>query len=160
MILLIKASDLTKNTPLGGNIDIDRYTPCLWDAQLLKLEPILGETLYNKICTDFSTSDLTGDYLILYTNYIKPFLIHATAENYLLIGAYQIANGGIYKHSAENAETISKSEVDYLVVNQRSKAEAYAMRMEKWLCKNNISEYKKCETNKYNIGSFWLGKNQ
>jgi hypothetical protein len=160
MILLIKASDLTKNTPLGGNIDVDRYTPCLWDAQLLKLEPILGEDLYNKICTDFSTNALTGDYLTLYTNYIKPFLIHATAENYLLIGAYQIANGGIFKHTAENAESVSKSEVDYLVVNQRSKAEAYAMRMEKWLCKNNLVEYKKCENNTYNVGSFWLGKNQ
>jgi hypothetical protein len=160
MILLIKARDITKNTPLGGNIDVDRYTSCLWDAQMLKLEPILGVDLYAKISTDFSTNNLTGLYLELYTNFIKPFLIHATAENYLLIGAYQIANGGIYKHTAENAESVTKEEVDYLVVNQRSKAEAYALRLNDWLCKNQLAEYKKCESKKYNIGNLWLGKNQ
>jgi len=163
MVLLIRASDLTKNTPLGGNIDIDRYTPCVWDAQVLKLEPLLGQALYDKIMTDFENDDLSGLYLTLYTNYIKPFIIHASAENYLLIGAYQIANGGIFKHTAENAESISKEEVDYLYVNQREKAEAYALRMKKWLSRpeNTITEYYEyaqiVDRQDVNMGGFYFG---
>lgn len=163
MILFIKASDLTKNTPLGGNIDVDKYTACIWDAQMLKLEPLIGEALYNKISDDFENNNLNGKYLELFNNYIKPFLIHASAENYLLIGAYQITNGGILKHTTENSESVSKSEVDYLVVNQKSKADAYALRMKKWLCKsvNRIDEYyvynQIVNKRSLSVGSFFVG---
>ena len=96
-IILLKENELTKNTLLGGNIDIDLYIPCIADAQRTRLEEILGETLYDKICDDFDNDDLTGDYLTLYEDYIKPFLIKASAVEYLLIGAYKVNNNGIFK---------------------------------------------------------------
>jgi len=36
---------------------------------------------------------------------------------------------------------VEKSDIDYLVTNQRNKAEIYQGRMEKFLCKVNFSEY-------------------
>jgi hypothetical protein len=33
--------------------------------------------------------------------------------DYLPFAAYQIKNGGISKHTSENAESVSKEEVDY-----------------------------------------------
>jgi hypothetical protein len=141
-ILLLNDNDITKNTILGGNIDVDKYKYCIADAQTAILEEVLGEALYEKIKEDFDADTLTGDYLVLHEKYIVPFLIHASAMEYLKDGAYMVNNGGIYKHSPENGQTVEKNEVDYLVQNQRAKSEIYQQRMEKWLCKKNLPEYK------------------
>ena len=141
MKAIIRSTDIAKYTPIGGNVDIDKFLPCVLDAQITDLEPLLGENLYNKIAADYESDTLTGLYLTLYNNYIMQFLIHAAAKNYFLIGAYQINNGGITKHTSENSEGISKSEIDYLYTNQRSKCEVYAQRMKKWLIRNYIKEY-------------------
>ena len=141
--LLLTDADLVESTPLGGNIDPDKYRLCVNDAQVSKLEEILGETLYEKIKTEFSAVPkiLAGDYLILYTKYIKPFLIHQSAVEYLLIGAYQIANGGIYKHAPANSTPVEVGEVNFLVKNQRAKAEMYQARLERYLAKTNFPEW-------------------
>lgn len=141
MILLFPIEEILKNTPLGGNIDVDKLVPCVFDAQMTDLEPLIGELLFNKIATDYENDTLSGLYLKLYTDYIKPYLIHASAKNYLLLGAYQINNGGITKHTSENSESVSKSEIDYLMKAQQSKAEVYGNRMKRWLLFNRIDEY-------------------
>lgn len=140
--LLLKDNDIAKSTLLGGNIDTDKYKFCIQDAQISKLEEMLGEDLYEKIKTDFASNSLAGDYLVLHQKYITPFLIHQSALEYLLVGAYQVSNGGIYKHTPANGSPIEKSEVDFMVQNQRAKAEIYAQRMERWLCKKLLPEYK------------------
>ena len=60
MNIWLRENELTKNTLLGGNIDIDLYIPCIADAQRTRLEEILGETLFNKIDVDFGNDDLSG----------------------------------------------------------------------------------------------------
>ena len=87
-VVLLKENELSKGTLLGGNIDIDLWIPCVVDAQRTKIEETLGETLYNKICTDFENDDLTGLYETLYEDYVKPFLIHQSAVEYLLTILY------------------------------------------------------------------------
>ena len=144
-IILLSDNDLVKNTPLGGNIDVDKYVFCIQEAQLSKLIEILGEDLYEKIKTDFNTNTLSGLYLTLY-NRIKPFLIRQSAVEYLQIGAYTVGNGGIYKHTPDNGSPLDKSDIDVLVNNEKNKADKYQKRLQDWLCKfgSGIPEYK-CE---------------
>lgn len=139
--LLLSDQELSQNTVLGGNIDTDKYKFCVQDAQLSKLVEILGEDLYDKIKTDYENDDLSGNYLELYNKYINPFLIHQSAVEYLLIGSYQVANGGVFKLTPQNGTPVEKADIDYLVTNQRNKAEIYQGRMEKFLCKVNLPEY-------------------
>ena len=145
--ILLKENELTKNTLLGGNIDIDLYIPCIADAQRTRLEEILGETLYNKICLDFENDDLEGEYLTLYEGYIVPFIIAAAAVEYLLIGAYKVNNNGIFKAQPDNSIAIDKTEVDYLVNNMRLKSEMYRDRMFRWLARFHLPEYVSSSTN-------------
>lgn len=150
-IILLENDDLTRNTNIGGNVDPDRYWSCVKTTQELWLEPILGETLYQKIQDDFdapnlsgtTTGQLTGIYLTLFEKYIRSVVINKTAEIYLAEGAYMVSNAGITKTSTENTETVSKAEVDYLVVNKRKIAESYIKRLEKFLKANaaDIPEY-------------------
>ena len=163
--ILLRENELTKNTLLGGNIDIDLYIPCIADAQRIRLEEIVGETLYNKICLDFENDDLENEYLTLYEGYIIPFLIAAAAVEYLLIGAYKVNNNGIFKTQPDNSVAIDKTEVDYLVNNMRLKSEMYQDRMLRWLYKNNLPEYVSSSTNIVNpmrsnliCGKWWLDK--
>jgi hypothetical protein len=163
--ILLRENELTKNTLLGGNIDIDLYIPCIADAQRIRLEEILGETLYNKICLDFENDDLENEYLTLYEGYIVPFIIAAAAVEYLLIGAYKVNNNGIFKAQPDNSVAIDKTEVDYLVNNMRLKSEMYQDRMLRWLYKNNLPEYVSSSTNIVNpmrsnliCGKWWLDK--
>lgn len=161
MILLITPQQVIDKTPFNGNIDYDKLVPCIEDAQVADLEPLLGQILFDKILTDYENETLTGLYSELYNKFLIDYLIRASAKNYFLIGAYQVANGGIYKHSAENAETISKEEVDFMMAQQRSKMEVYGTRMKRWLVYNSIPEYLQhseiINAKPINVSSWWFG---
>lgn len=145
MNIWLKENELAKKSILGGNIDIDLWIPAVEDAQRSKLEEVLGETLFNKIDTDFGNDDLDGLYLILFNDYIKPFLIRQSAVEYLSTGAYKVDGNGIFKSQAENTVAADKTEVDYLVKNYRLKAEMYQERLERWLVLNQLPEYNSSE---------------
>ena len=141
MIILLNDNDITKNTLLGGNIDVDKLRQCTLDAQATRLEELLGETLYAKIETDFENDDLTGLYETLYNDYIKPFLIRQSATEYLKIGAFAIGNNGITMPTPANTTAPSEKMLSTLTNEMRLKADMYAERMKKWLCKNDLPEY-------------------
>lgn len=141
--LLITDAELIAATPLGGNIDPPKFKFCIADAQVSKLEELLGEPLYNKLKAHFEEVQVpvTGDYLILLDKYVKPFLIHQAAVEYIMIGSYQIKNGGIYKHSPANSTNVDVSEVNFLVKNQKAKADIYESRMQRYLDLKDFPEY-------------------
>ncbi len=56
--------------------------------------------------------------------------------NYIPFAAYQIKNGGVFKHSSETAENVNKTEVDYLVGKAREYANYYSTRLVDYLCFN------------------------
>jgi len=163
MILLITPQEVINKTPFNGNIDYDKIVPCIEDAQIMDLEPLIGQVLFDKILLQKENNTLSGKYLLLYNNFIIDYVIRASAKNVLLVLAYQIANGGVYKHTADNAESVSKEEVDYLMAQQKSKMEAYGLRLQKWLRFNNIPEYlqfsQTISRKKQEVGSWYIGRN-
>jgi len=138
-ILLIAPPDITDKSILGGNVDVDKYRFCILDTQVRVLEPLLGSTLYQYILTNKDT--LTGLYLELFNDFIKPILRFGTIANYLSIASYMVDNGGIYKHTADNKEIVSVNEVTGLVQKYNSLADMYIIRFHKWICENHIPEY-------------------
>jgi len=137
---MLTDNDITTYTPLGGNIDVDKYRFSILDAQNSRLEELLGETLYNKMLDEFPT--YTGVYSDLYTKYIRWFLIHQSALEYILTGAYAIGNSGFYKITPTNGAPIEKTEVDYIANNQRIKADMWADKLQRRLDQNDFPEYK------------------
>ena len=140
-VILLKNDELTKNTILGGNIDVSKFVPAIKDYQKTRLKEILGKTLYDKICADFEADTLAGLYLELYDDYVKEMVIHGGAENYLTFGAYQVTNLGITKASTENSESVSKTEVDFMVQSSRKLLEHYEREFMKWIKANPLPEY-------------------
>lgn len=135
--LFISRTDLVKNTILDGNIDTDKFIQFISIAQDIHIQNYLGTRLYERIENDIINDTLTGDYLKLVTDYIQPMLIHYAMVDYLPFAAYQVKNGGVFKHNSENAETVSKDEVDFLIQKERDFAEYYTRRFVDYICFNN-----------------------
>jgi len=126
--LFIKREDLVRNSILDGNVDTDKFIQFIKIAQEIHIRNYLGTDLYNKISADIIAGTLSGDYLELTNSYIQPMLIHYAMVDYLPFSAYQIKNGGVFKHISENAESATKEEIDYLVGRERDIAEYYTRR--------------------------------
>ena len=58
---------------------------------------------------------------------------------FLPFSAYTIANKGVFKHNSENATTVDKSEIDYLVEKERSVANHYTTRFIDYMSYNQSS---------------------
>lgn len=159
--ILLKNDILTRNTILGGNIDVSKYVPAIKDFQKTRLKELLGKALYDKISSDFEADTLSGLYLELYDDYVKEMCIHGAAENYLTFGAYQVTNIGITKARTENSETVNKTEVDFMVQSSRKLLQHYEREFLKWIKLNPLPEYPITvnENNKtINIGGWVLSK--
>lgn len=126
--LFITREDLVRNTAMSGNVDTDKFIQFIKVAQEIHIQNYLGTKLYDKISSDVTAGTLAGDYLELVTTYVQPMLIHFAMVEYLPFAAYTIANKGVYKHTAENSETVSKSEVDYLSARHQRLADYYVQR--------------------------------
>jgi hypothetical protein len=151
VIYLVTSQEIVENTPMGGNVDIDKYRPLINDVQVLILEPILGTALYDKILADFDASALAGDYLTMYNDYIVQVVWHSVFAEYLKVGSIWVKNGGVYKHLSDDSESVSQSEVGALAKAYQSKADSYIERLERFLCDKNIAEYDDSQPEDYDL---------
>ena len=135
--LFISRTDLVKNSIIDGNTDTDKFIQFIKVAQQVEVQNLLGTDLYNKISADIIADTLSGDYLDLVNNYVQPTLIWFAQMTYIPFAAYQIKNGGVFKHSSETAQNVDKNEVDYLVSKAREYANYYSTRMVDYLCFND-----------------------
>jgi len=132
--LFISRTDLVKNSIIDGNVDTDKFIQFIKISQEIHIQNYLGGKLYDKISADIVAGTLSGNYLTLVTEYVQPMLIHYAMVDYLPFAAYQVKNGGVFKHNSENAQTASKDEVDFLVSKQRDFAEYYTRRFVDYMC--------------------------
>ncbi len=132
--LFISRTDLVKNSIIDGNVDTDKFIQFIKISQEIHIQNYLGGKLYDKISADIVAGTLSGNYLTLVTDYVQPMLIHYAMVDYLPFAAYQVKNGGVFKHNSENAQTASKDEVDFLVNKQRDFAEYYTRRFVDYMC--------------------------
>lgn len=135
--LFITNKDLKRFSVLDGNVDADKFIQYIDIAQDIHIQNYLGTDLYEKLQADIIADTLTGNYLTLVNTYVKPMLIHWAMVEYLPFAAYTVANKGIYKHTAENSDSVTKNEVDYLSEKERGIAQHYTRRFIDYMCYNS-----------------------
>ena len=152
-ILLITDSELTKDSPLGGNVDPDKYRLFIKEAQVFTLEPILGTKLFDKIITDFNADTLAGVYSTIHTEYLKPILINSAAAEYIIMSLAEVRNAGVLRFTPEGTTPATKEEIDFLANKLKAKADVYIERLQRYLRDQqaNITEYTYNQDNNYDI---------
>ena len=144
--LFIKTADLKKNTIINGSTDVDKFMQYIKIAQEIHIQNYLGTDLYTRLQEGIIAADLNANETILLNDYVQDALIHFAMAEYLPFSAYQVANGGVFKHNSENSVTVDKSEVDFLAQKERNFAEYYAKRLTDYL-KFNQSLFPEYTTN-------------
>ena len=139
--LFITDAELKSTTLLGGNVDPDSYKFCLSMAQDETILPMLGKSLYDVIYAGAEADTLTGLYLELYEKFVKPITKYSGLSKYILIASYKLDNGGIFKRTPENTESVDLSEAQMLAEMHMSKAQNSINRFEDWISANIIAEY-------------------
>jgi len=141
--LFISRDDLVRYTPISGNLDFDRVVQYIEIAQDIHVHELLGGNLYEKLQADVIGSTLTGEYEILMKSYIKPVLAQYALLEFLPFAQFSINNKGVFKHTSEAAETLSRSDINMMVETTRDTAQHYAKRMVDYLCHrpNDFPEY-------------------
>ena len=130
-VLFIDRTDLVRNSILDGNVDTDKFIFFIKTAQEIHIQNYLSTKMYNALTAAIVAGiDLPENarWKSLLDEYVVPMLIWFTQVDYIPFASYQIRNGGMFKHRSENADTVSKDEVDYLVEKARTNAEWYSRR--------------------------------
>ena len=166
--LFITPAEIVKFTPIGGNVDTDRYIYIIYEQQRYLIEDIIGTALYEKIATDIlAATPLTGLYETLHENYLKPILYNAVFSEYVLTGQYNVQDSGIFKALPTNSESAPIDEVRFFANNYKAKADVWVGRLQKWLCDVGVQipEYQEDQPNDFDqhpnrdvniVGGFYL----
>lgn len=130
--LFITTTDLKKRSIISGNLDPDKIVQFIEVAQDTHIQNYLGGKLYKKMQTLITGGTINqagnADYKTLLDEYIKPMLIWFAQSDYIPFAAFQISNGGVYKHRSENSDTASMEEVNMLTSRALETAEFYTRR--------------------------------
>lgn len=147
-ILFITAEDIKKRSPMGGNVDTDKYLQSVAAAQSTELLPILGSDLMDRIKLEIETV-ITPEITILLDDYIKDFLVNATVSLYALTANYQLTNGGISTYRPDNGNVVSTDEVIRLTNQMDQYRNHYGQLLIKFLSDNrgDYPEWKGSSTN-------------
>lgn len=151
-VLFVTPQEIIRDTPMGGNVDADKYVPLIKDQQEMIIEPILGTKLYQKIMTDMGNDTLAGVYLEI-RNRCKPIIRFLVVADFVETSNLNILNSGIQKHSVDSQEVVNQNEVSILSKNMRIKADVYVDRLQKYLCNESpsIPEYRGAQENPYDV---------
>jgi hypothetical protein len=127
--LFITTEDIKRYSVLSGNVDPDKFIYMVEISQDTEVQNYLGTKLLEKlqdlILAGTINLPANAAYKTLLETYVKPMTIYWALVCYMPFAAYTVANGGVYKHTSESSETVSKDEVDYLVEKYRDIAQFY-----------------------------------
>lgn len=156
--ILLQPNDLQRLTSISGNVDMDKLTPYMWIAQNSEVRRVLTDNLYLKILDDFENNTLSGLYKDIYDDYVLYLMVHYTASHYLSTAAYYQGNGGIFKLAPEGTDSVTKTEVDYLVTYQRNLGATYELRFKDYMKLNHLSipEYDSSKLNNNSLKLNWI----
>ena len=128
--LFINRTDLARNSIMDGNISTDKFIQFVKIAQEIDVQQIMGTDLYNGLSAAMPNIDDASNarWKTILDDYIVPMLIWYAQSNYYPFAAYQVKQGGVFKHTSENSISVDKNEVDFLVEKARTNAEWYSRR--------------------------------
>lgn len=139
--LFVSIRDIKQKSIISGNVDPDKIIQFVEVAQDTHIQNYLGGKLYKKMQT-LIIEDTIGDagnsnYKTLLDDYIKPMLIWFTQADYMPFAAFQISNGGVYKHRSESSDNVSMDELNMLAGRARETAEFYTRRFMDYMDHNS-----------------------
>lgn len=133
VVYFISQDYLLSNTPIEKNVDWDKISPYVIQAQQLYLQQSIGETGYNALSDGVKNNTLSVDEQTFMRNYVQPLVAQYTFWLCLPFINFKATNKALSKESSEYSQAADLDEMKYLRSNVKDAAEFYQRRMVKWL---------------------------
>ena len=140
-VLFASPQEITISTIVGGNVDVDKYNMYISDTQIITIKPLLGSLLYNKIVLDVKNNTLSGLYLTLVNEYIKPITKYQSVSNFVAVSPYTLNNAGMFKNNPKDIQIATNKEVEGIADRYASMAQIYVTNFYAWIADNPLDEY-------------------
>jgi len=138
--LFITLKELKRKSIIGGSVDQDKLIQFVEVAQDTYIQTQLGTKLYDRLQYEIINDSVTTVNQTLIDTYLKPMLIWYSQATLIPFIAFQISNGGVYKHRSENSDSASLDEINSLVDEAKIQAEFYTQRFIDFMDQNR-SDY-------------------
>tara|TARA_R110002020_G_scaffold183772_1_gene380201 strand:+ start:4153 stop:4650 length:498 start_codon:yes stop_codon:yes gene_type:complete len=135
--LFITLEELKRKSIIDGNVDTDKLIQFVEVAQDTYIQTQLGTKLYEKLQDGIINNNLSNVNAALVNTYIKPMLIWFSQSEYMKFAAFQIGNGGVFKHRSENSDSASQDEINNLVHQAKTTADFYTQRFIDYMGENS-----------------------
>jgi hypothetical protein len=132
--LFVTQNDIKANSIVSGSVDPDKFLQFVKIAQEIHIQNYLGTKLYERIQLyvtnngsqngTFSGDD-TDPEKILLDKFVKDMTLYWAMVDYIKVGAFEITNKGVLRHTSETAELASIQDLDYLTNKYRDLAQYY-----------------------------------
>lgn len=144
ILLFVTPLELVQATLMGGNVDVDKYAPIMENVQDKTIQEMLGTELYDKIIADKIANTITGVYLTILNDFVKPVTKFETCANYITLAPFVLGNAGLFKNQPDKAIQVEKEEKESLSQWHHAIAEMHKNRFLKWINLNSasVTEYK------------------
>lgn len=169
-ILLISEEKIKSESGLNDNIYGKSLLPAIREAQQIGLCPIIGEALYDSLCTMVDNGSITADtnsnYKYLLDNYISYYLLYKVISDLIPTIGVKIANIGVVISNDEHIANLSEDERNRVDTYYLYRSDFYCKRLQNYLLENKelFPELDECSCNqmKANLDSassisLWLG---
>lgn len=167
-VLLISEDYIKTNSGLNDNVWGSYLTPAIREAQDIKLQQVLGSTLYNSILLMVENGAIrNADYLpykALLDDFIQPYLMYQAISDIVPIIGVKLTNLGVVVSNDEHVTNLTQSERELVQNYYEQRAEFYGKRLQEFLIdnKSQFKELKNCTDIKPTLDSIgetglWLG---
>lgn len=140
-ILLISEDYIKTNSGLNENIWGSYLTPAIREAQDIKLQEILGSSLYQSVIEKVKNGAIRNTqfnaYKELLDNYIQVYLMYQTISDLVPIIGIKLTNLGVVVSNDEHLTNLSQSDRSLVQTYYEQRADFYGKRLQDFLKTNS-----------------------
>lgn len=136
-VLLINDQYIKKYTTITDSVEANLANPAIKLAQDKFIESYLGTNLYTKIVSEVADGSISGNYLNLLNDYVKPMLLWRTMVELYPALYVKVQNGSIVLRTSDDTQTLDQSYVNKLVADATNNAQHYTQRFIDYMRYNN-----------------------
>lgn len=151
-VYLIDEEYVKQMSSVSDNLDSKMIKPCVYDAQIIHLQPIIGTKLFDRVCgmVDDCSIDAEANekYKELLVDYIQPYLLQKVQELLVPTMFMKTRNAGNVQYYDNSQNNVQLKEQQWIMQRFANNATFLSERMVDFITANRsyLREYCQCDS--------------
>jgi hypothetical protein len=148
-VYLIDEEYVKQMSSVSDNLDSKMIKPCIYDAQIIHLQPIIGTKLFDTVCGMVDEDSISNDgnekYEELLIDYIQPYLLQKVQELLVPTMFMKTRNAGNVQYYDNSQQNVQLKEQQWIMDRFANNATFLSERMSDFICANRSSFPEYCK---------------